>query len=410
MKINELSNKKILIVGYGKEGKVTEQYLKTKLPNAHISIADQSQGQEYLLDQKNYDIAIKSPGVPKELLQIPYTTATNLFFGNIGKNITLGITGSKGKSTTSSLIFEILKKAGKKVRLLGNIGSPMLEVLLQPYSDDEIFVIELSSYQLADIAYSPHIAVITSLFPEHMDYHGSIEEYYEAKHSIIKYSKQDDYYIYNDLFPMLAEWAEQAVCKSIPYKREFNLTDTKLWGEHNKTNIRGAVTVAKLFSVSDDVIRDAVKNFPGLPHRLQMIGTYNDITFFDDAISTTPESTIEAIKALKNVDTILLGGMNRGYDFSVLVDYIKRYNIGNIVLFPDSGEEIEKELRQMNVNVHTLRTSSMEEAVKFAYRYTKKGMICLLSTASPSYSIWKNFEEKGDIFQKFVKQLHEYKT
>lgn len=161
--------------------------------------------------------------------------------------------------------------------------------------------------------------------------------------------------------------------------------------------------MAKLFGVRDEDIISAVNNFIGLPHRLEFVGEYNGIKFYDDAISTTPESTIMAIKALKNIDTIFLGGQDRGYKFLELEKNLKKYKIKNIVLFPDSGAKIIKSKNNFN----TLKTESMQEAVKFAYKYTKHGKICLLSCASPSYSLWKNFEEKGDEFKKFVKKYSE---
>jgi len=147
----------------------------------------------------------------------------------------------------------------------------------------------------------------------------------------------------------------------------------------------------------------AVKKFKPLPHRLQMIGKFKEIIFYDDAISTTPESTILAIESLKQIGTIFLGGTDRGYDFNKLVEVVIDYKIPNIVLFPDSGEKIFG-LFQKVTGINFLKTESMEEAVKFAYKYTQKNKICLLSNASPSYSLWKNFEEKGDLFQFFVKK------
>jgi len=154
-----------------------------------------------------------------------------------------------------------------------------------------------------------------------------------------------------------------------------------------------------LFKVSDEVIKKAIVGFKGLPHRLEYIGEFKGIKFYDDAISTTPESTIVAIQALPNTATIFLGGEDRGYDFNELEKILRKSNIKNIVLFPDTGERILKSKEEFKV----LETHSIEEAVKFAFKYTPKGKICLLSTASPSYSLWKNFEEKGDLFQKFIK-------
>ena len=397
--------KKVLILGYGREGEVTKKYIKKNYPNLKIGIADIKSGKNYLEKQKDYDVAIKTPGIPKGFVKIQYTTATNIFLAKINQlgNQVIGVTGSKGKSTTASLIYAILKEAGKNVRLLGNIGDPMLGALMNPIKKDEIFVLELSSYQLDDISFSPNIAVVTNLFPEHMDYHSGIENYYEAKKNIIRFQNKTDTFVYNQKNKKLVSWAEEAVSKTIPFIEESFLggVNFSLIGEHNRENIRAAVSVAKEFSISDDIIKRAIEKFKPLPHRLEFVGEFTGIKFYDDAISTTPESTIEAIKSLKDVDTIFLGGEDRGYNFSQLEKVIKKYKIKNIVLFPVSGKRILKSERGLNI----LKTSSMKQAVIFAYKHTEPGKICLLSCASPSYSLWKNFEEKGDLFKKFVKEL-----
>jgi len=407
MKLDQLKKyKKILILGYEKEGQATERFLKKYHPTALIGIADQKIDPNYLDEQNKYDLVIRSPGVPKHLITKPYTTATNIFFGNCQGKI-IGVTGSKGKSTTASLIYSILKNAKKKVKLCGNIGRPMLLELLKPMSREDIFVCELSSYQLDDIEYSPHISVITNLFPEHMNYHGSIDVYYQAKKNILKFVTPGDYYCYNPKYPILEQWAKNINCQSLPSERTiyFDPMTNPLIGEHNLENIDEAVTVAKIFNTSDEIIKNTVYNFQPLPHRLQLVGKFKEIVFYDDAISTTPESTICAINSFPKIGTIFLGGMDRGYDFGKLSRVIIDKKIPNIVLFPDSGDTIFKLLKKVvGIKFKFLRTKSMEEAVKFAYQYTPQGKICLLSNASPSYSLWKNFEEKGDLFQFFVKK------
>lgn len=366
--------KNVCILGYGKEGKVTESYIKKTFPKLSITILDQSLDKNYLDRQTEFDLAVKTPGLPKTKVTIPYTTATNLFFER-NKTFTIGITGSKGKSTTTTLIYEILKTAGKKVQLLGNIGNPMLAAL---NSNAEFSVIELSSYMLDDIEYSPNIALMLNLFPEHMNYHGNVENYYEAKKNIFKF--QPDFII------------------KPPYSAKIPTKEIPLLGAHNLKNIQAAVIVARALKIPDQKIATAIKNFKPLRHRLELVGEKNGITFYDDAISTTPESTIEAIKTLKKIGTIFLGGEDRGYDFSQLEKTLHTYKIPNIVLFPDSGKHMLKSRAGFNI----LETRSMKKAVDFALANTKPGQICLLSTASPSYSLWKNFEEKGDEFRSLL--------
>jgi len=406
MKLEQLENKRILILGYGKEGKVTERFLRAKLKHAQIEIADESQDLNYLERQKNCDIAIKTPGMKLEKLTAPHTTATNLFFGNI-KNKVIGITGSKGKSTTSSLIHAILRQAGIKSRLVGNIGYPALEVLLEPIDPDEVFVMELSSYQLEDIEYSPHVSVITSIFHEHLDHHGSFLKYFEAKARILDKATSQDFYVYNPNYPDLSELTRRTAAKALEYVKDipFDTSGLKLLGGHNLENVRGALTVAKIFGIADEICERAVMDFNPLPHRLTFVGTYRDIKFYDDAIATAPEPTIFAIKTLGDVDTIFLGGTDRGNDFSGLAKTLKEYGIRNVVFFPDSGARIKEEFKVQSLKLKILETTDMREAVEFAYQNTALGKSCLLSTASPSYSLWKNFEVKGDEFVRWVQEL-----
>jgi len=390
-----------LILGYGKEGKATQRYLKSRFPNVAVNIADESENKDYLETQDDYDIVIKTPGIPKEKIHAHYATATNIFLSRFRGTI-IGVTGSKGKSTTASLIYHILSSSGVPSRLAGNIGSPMLELLGECLEPNAVVVLELSSYQLDDIEFSPHIAVVTSLFPDHMDYHGTLEKYYEAKKNILKFQKSDDIFIYNDAVPELRTWASAARGKAMPFpKLPFEPSAVPLLGEHNVGNVRAAVAAARLCGVADADIERAVRSFRGLPHRLELVGEFKGVRFYDDAISTTPESTIAALRAVPAIGTLFLGGHDRGYDFKELEAEIRARGIKNIVLFPETGKRMFRERSGLNI----LETSDMDEAVQFAYAHTQKGEACILSCASPSYGLWKNFEEKGDAFARAVKTL-----
>jgi UDP-N-acetylmuramoylalanine--D-glutamate ligase len=391
-----------LIVGYGKEGRASHEYLKKFYPGLRVGIADLKQGKNYLNKQENFEIAIKTPVVPHEKMKIPYTTATNLFFSHVQNKI-IGVTGTKGKSTTASLIAHFLKVAGKKVELHGNIGSPMLARVARLIPQDTTFVLELSSYQLEDITSSPQIAVVTTLFPEHMDHHGSLEKYYAAKKNIINFQTASDYFVYNSKNRLLRSWSKTSSAKTIQESKNLplDLGKTELQGNHNVSNAKLAVAVAELLELPKPVVVSGLKTFRALPHRLQNIGTFKGITFYDDAISTTPESTLAALSTLKNVSTIFLGGEDRGYSFKVLEEKILKSKIRNIVLFPETGKKMFTQKSKLNI----LRTTQMQDAVRFAYEHAKPESVVLLSCASPSYTLWKNFEEKGDEFQKWVKKL-----
>ncbi len=398
------THKKILILGYGAEGKATHEFLKKHVPNSTVEIADEEKDSNYLKKQHEYDLIIKTPGINKELVTKKYTTATNIFFANV-KGTIIGVTGTKGKSTTASLIYAILQNAGLKAHLVGNIGNSMLEELGKSNTIDDYFVCELSSYQLDDCRYSPHISVITNVFPDHMNYHKTIDNYYEAKANIIRFATVNDFFVYNPKYAQLVALASHTKAKAIPYVEKSAIVsfDTFLIGEQNKDNIRAALTVARLLDISQDVSKKTISTFKTLPHRLQNIGTFKGITFYDDGSSVTPQSTIASLTSLAHVDTLLLGGQDRGYDFAELVEAIISSSVNNIVLFPDSGNKIKKLLEEKKPHTYTyFETTSLHDAVLFAFSHTKQRKIVLLSNASPSYTLWKNFVEKGLEFQKFV--------
>lgn len=411
MKLEAIREKKVLILGFGVEGKATFAFLKHHFPKMAIGVADQEEGPDYLERQREYDLAIRTPGIPNHLVTIPFTTATNIFFAN-APGITIGITGSKGKSTTASLIHATLKEAGLSSHLVGNIGNPMLRELSEIGEErsskhDEYWVAEISSYQLNDIEYSPHISVILNLFPEHMDYHGSVNAYWEAKKRIVAKATPEDYFVYNPAYPELAALAKTTRARAVPFVETLPFPDSSipLLGAHNKENVRAAAAAANILGVSREIMERAVRGFTPLPHRLEKVGAFSGITFYDDAISTAPESTIKAIEALPAISTIFLGGLNRGYDFSSLAETVLRYKIPNAVLFPESGRAILEACVKAGVRFRrVLETSDMAEAVKFAYTHSSPGTVCLLSTASPSYTLWKNFEEKGDAFQHWIRE------
>ncbi|MFA6389467.1 MAG: UDP-N-acetylmuramoyl-L-alanine--D-glutamate ligase [Patescibacteria group bacterium] len=436
--------KNIIILGFGIEGKSAFSYLKKKYPKAAFAIADKNKidssfrgrtftGKNYLKNIGGYDLIVKSPGISLREKDIAkavkkgarLTSATELFFEACRGKI-IGVTGTKGKSTTSTLIYEILKKAKIKSSLVGNIGNPPLDFLDKNSGKGKIFVYELSSYQLNDLKKSPWIAVFLNIFPDHMPYHGSFKNYQKAKANIVKFQGGDGCFIYNSDYRFLANLAKSAKGRAVSYTKTcsakngavyyknekiISQKDIKLLGKHNLENIFACITAAKILKVSNTVIREAIKNFKGLPHRLELARVYKGIKFYDDAISTTPESTIAAIEVFgDNLGTIILGGENRGYNFSRLAKIILKYRVKNVVLFPDSGAKIWKEIvkacRARGEKLPLkLETKKMSQAVKFAYKNTEEGKVCLLSTASPSYSIFKNFIDKGNQFKKEVKKL-----
>lgn len=412
MKIAALQKfQKILLVGYGKEAKATEEFLHRYVPTATVTHADQTEGAEYLLKQNDADLVIRSHGVPRKLITKTYTTAANIFFANVYDLVpqaqVIGVTGSKGKSTTSSLLAYVLQEDHTAdVVLAGNIGTPMLSTLLHPPKKWIIFVLELSSYMLEDMKYAPDIAVLLNIFPEHLDYHGGYEAYATTKANITLQQTQQQLFVYNAENDRARAVAEQTSAKTLPFAElPFSVVGFPLQGKHYIDDMRAVYTVAHHINAQDDVIQAAFKSFQPLAHRMQFVGEYGGIKWYDDAIATAPEPTIAALETLKDVDTLFLGGTDRGLTYEKLADAVRKSLVRNIVLFPDNGEAMFKEIQKACGDRHfeVLKTSSMKDAVQFAFAKTQKGKSCLLSCAAPSYTLWKNFEAKGDEFVREVK-------
>lgn len=396
-----LGMKSALLLGYGTEGKVTEQFLAAYHPSLVVAHADQSEDPQYLDRQHQYDICIKTPGIPQHLVTAHQTTATELFFSKVDRRHIIGITGSKGKSTTASLIAAVLRTTGRPVELVGNIGVPLLAPLVEgTHTPDTMYVCELSSYQTETLDVSPHIAVITSLFPDHLDHHGSLDAYYEAKHQLMRWQKPGDKVTFHMRYATIAAWAANSRATYLP-PRTALYENQRLPGAHMEENVALVAAVAEACGVDLAVVREVVDAFPGLPHRLELVAEHDGVRYYNDSISTTPESAMAALAALPEVETLLLGGVDRGYDFGPLQDTLVRYGVKNVVLFPESGEKM---LADESVFDHVLHTHDMDEAVRFAIEHTRPGGACALSPAAPSYNLYKNFEERGEAFRQAVKR------
>jgi UDP-N-acetylmuramoylalanine--D-glutamate ligase len=419
MKLAKLREKKVLILGFGREGIDTFKFLRKIFPKKIIGIADQNEnvkfqiqraknlkwhlGKDYLKSLKNYDLIIKSPGIPAKILrkfrrpsQI-ITSQTEIFFENCPGKI-VGVTGTKGKSTTTTLIYKILKEGGLKVHLGGNIGKPVLN-LLSSVSPRDVYVYELSSHQLMNLKKSPQIAVFLNIYPEHGDYYRNFKEYLKAKENICRYQTKNDFLVYNFEDKIVKEVAKRSKSKKIPIK-----------GKYYSLDIAAAKAVGKIFKIPIKKIEKSIKNFKGLPHRLEFIGTFKGIKFYNDSLATIPEATIEAIDALgDNLETIILGGYERGQDFKKLAKKILKSKIKTLILFPTTGERIWQSIIKLNGERFSTKlpkyffVENMGEAVKLAYQYTKMGKICLLSPASASFNLFKDYKARGNLFKKWVK-------
>ena len=431
MKLEELKNKKILIVGRGIEGKAAEIYLHSHLKGVKLNVADRKDGENYLHFQKNYDIAIKSPGVKPELIAIPYTTATNIFLSN-AKGKVIGVTGTKGKSTTATLIYKMLKAQGLKVYFGGNIGQSPLE-FIDNLNDNSWTVLEMSSYQLNDLKLSPHIAVVLMITQEHLDYHKTQEDYVNAKRNILRFQTPQDFAVINKDYPASHESGIHTLGKTfqISRKREvsngcfikgesvwisrdgktekiINTDKIKLLGRHNLENACAAVMAASLVGVSKINIVKVLEEFGGLEHRLEFIGEKNGILFYNDSLATVPEASIEALEALPATETLIAGGYDRGLDYSNLAQYLSKRQIKTLILFPPTGKRIWDEICKVTSEEgrpEKFDVTTMEQAVRIAVAETANGKICLLSPASASFGTFKDYKDRGDQFKKEINKL-----
>ena len=436
MQTSEIHGARILIVGYGREGKSVESWLRIHYPSVHIDITDEiKNGSGYLNNLSSYDTVIRSPGVPPYLEAFEtyrkngghMTSATNIFFSLV-KGTTIGITGTKGKSTTTSLIARILEKKYDDVRLVGNIGYPMLDAL-DSSDKNTLFVIELSSHQLADSWYSPHIAVLLGIVPEHLDYYPSLSSYIQAKARIVKFQSENDAVIYNPDHTIVREIAEAAKSKRVVYRAQgdivsgtgvqngtvvlmngttpvpvVSLSEVPLLG--NVENILAAVSVGHFLDVSREHIKDALQMFQSLPHRLEFVGEFREIRFYNDSLATIPEATIHALESFKgSVSTLIAGGYDRHLDFHELGSYLRSHPVKTLILFPDTGKKIQEAIGTIDPSfaITCYMVNTMEEAVRLAYEHTPEKTICLLSPASASYNLFKNYEDRGNQFKSWVK-------
>ncbi len=421
--------KNIAILWYGKEWQSTLRFLqKNGINDYNIAVFDQSENLEipdfnwkiiswshYLRYLDEYDFIFKSPGIS------PYNhnlkrfwdkilTQTKLFYEFYKWKI-ISVTQTKGKSTTTTLIYNLLKNAGYNVKIVWNIGTPVLNEVDIQKDEYDFVVYELSSYMLEELDnHQSYISILGNIFPDHLDWHQTFDNYSQAKRKVFlnaenifvgyDYFQKNNQYFENKNYLTFGWIGANIYHEWTKYLWEIEVSPKIPW-EHNLDNFAAVLAVSEHIGISREIFQNTINEFLGLPHRLQNVWKYQWITFIDDAISTTPESTIEWIKTFwDQIETIFLWWTDRWYEFEWLIQYLEQYNIKNIVLFPPSWDRISN-LLDSSYNI--LSTSDMKEAVDFAFKNTKKWGICLLSTASPSYSVWKNFEEKWDIFQKEIK-------
>ena len=470
---------KIAILGFGREGKSLLKFLRrrglTRTETLRLSsgrvrtYADKDEiwvldkdkntktpagvrknlGKNYLKNIERFDVIFRSPGIPYLLSEIQkaekqgvkISSATKLFFelANERTSNIIGITGTKGKGTTSTLLYKTLKAAGDKVFLAGNIGKPALDILPK-LKKNSIVILELSSFQLQDLKKSPHIAIVLDIFPDHLDAHKNLKEYYDAKANIARYQKPGDKIFFfsakgesasGGKDNALSRWvAEKSHGKKIPIgishiphspastrparrergrrewwnknKRGFEddiKSSLKILGAHNFKNAVMAATVAKSLGVSEKIILKTVKKFHGLPYRTQFTKKIRGVNYYNDSASTNPSSTIAALKSFTQPVILICGGASKNIDFKKLGKEAGKM-AKKIILFGQNKKEIRKTIK---LSSKVKIAGTLYEAVKIASFFSSSGDIILFSPASTSFDMFKNYEERGMVFDKIIK-------
>lgn len=431
-KLRRYSN--IAILGFGREGKSTYNFIRkydknlklTILDSNYVEIDDENTYYKHYSnladDLEEFDLIIKTPGIAitdfSLKIRDKITSQMELLLEFNRKNV-IGITGSKGKSTISSLIYSIFKDQNKKTFLVGNIGVPVLNEVDE--YDDSIVVVEMSSHQLETVHFSPHIGVISNLYLDHLDHAGSVENYHNSKMNIMRFQDVDDYGIYDgdnyylnqqdfgaiksQLFTVSLKDKASIYMENngdiyINGKRLLNRSAivTKLKGNHNLKNILFALLVANIYHLDLKKALETIKNFKPLEHRMEFVGKYHDIIFYNDVIATIPEATINACEALQNVNTLIFGGLDRNIKYEEFVNYLNQSSIQHFICMPTTGHKLASLLDEKRV----IKVETLEEAVDKAFEVTERDAICLLSPAAASYEFFKNFEEKGSRYKYLI--------
>ena len=468
--LNRLRGKRILILGFGREGRSSLQFLNKYLPDAVVAVADKNamegvshSGANYLDAMYDYDLVIKTPGISLKDFDtkgVEITSQTDLFLSQFHAQ-TIGITGTKGKSTTTSLIYHLLKSSGHDAILTGNIGIPCFDIM-EDIKPDSIVVYELSAHQLEYVHNSPRVGVLLNIFEGHLDHFGTMARYADAKLNIMRYMGEDDTAVIHET---LMEEAWRLFVNNIVFSL-FDIDDlidrtaVPLIGEHNLLNVKAALLACYAYGVDTMELIPYLYTFKPLEHRLEPVGTFGGVTFVNDSISTIPQAAISACQALGRVDFLLLGGFDRGIDYQPLADYLKAHPVPHLLFTGKAGERMMTLLDGVSTGSTTCNAkapepavaehgrsvegptqkvkapepvegptqkvkapepvegptqkvkapepvegptlyyySTMEEAFTYLAIHAQKGDLCLLSPAASSYDQYKNFEERGRKFK-----------
>ncbi|MBR1945877.1 MAG: UDP-N-acetylmuramoyl-L-alanine--D-glutamate ligase [Alphaproteobacteria bacterium] len=423
MLLEGLRNRPVTVWGNGIEGRAATVFLEGR--NCTVTVVEDPEPIPFS------GIIVRSPGISvyrndfrtARQYGAVFTTGTNLFMEAAllqpdFRPLLIGITGTKGKSTTSALVAHLLRAQGNRVALCGNIGDPAI-AYANHLEDYEVVVVEMSSYQCADLQYGFDISVVLNLYPEHIDWHKTHEQYFHDKLNILEHRNPEQVAILNSHDALTAMYAKDPknaiyfdaldtihVLGDYFYKgtqKLFKTNAVPLRGEHNLVNVCAALTVVEQAGGDLFLCEEALKSFKPLPHRLQNVAIKNGVTYVDDSISTTPETAIAAMKSFGYSRIILIaGGFDREQDYTKLASFVAKAGT-KVIALPQTGVRLAEAVSEAGGEAVLVR--NMQDAVAKAVSMARFGDIVLLSPAAPSYGVYKNFEERGQAFAKYVNEL-----
>ena len=448
-----------MILGFGREWKTSYNFIRKHLPNKHLTILDENQiwkindkNTDIIIEKitieklKQLDLIVKTPWISFKWMNTEWLNITSQLelLLEVNRQNVIAITGTKGKSTTTTLLYEVIKNQKENTFLLWNIWVPIFEQI-ENFNEDSTLVIECSSHQLQYIKTSPHIAILLNLYPEHLDHYNSLQEYYDSKLNIFKYQTEWDFAIVDEHVTSLIPLYWKGVAKSrgifknpqsshwifcgqptplnkgaqsptifeiwkgifiqwdfvvLNWKEIYNVNEKRnlLW-EHNLRNIMNIFVICDILWLDFEKTKKVISEFKPLEHRMELVWTFDWVTYYNDSIATIPASTINSLKSIPNVNTLILWWMDRWIDYSDLIDFVNSSNVENVICLPKTGHDLLPE-----IDKKTYKVDNLPEAVEIAKQVTKKWSVCLLSPAASSYTFFKNFEERGRIFKELVKE------
>jgi UDP-N-acetylmuramoylalanine--D-glutamate ligase len=429
---------KIAILGFDIEGRANYEYYSAK--GHELTILDQKTdldmpggaesvlGENYLNNLDRFDMIVRTAGLPpaKILAKNPavagkITTQVNEFIKTSPTRNLIGVTGTKGKGTTSTLIAKMLEAGGKTVRLGGNIGTPPFS-FINELDENAWVVLELSSFQLIDLKNSPHLAVCLMVAPEHLDWHADTDEYFIAKSQLFSHQNAEDIAIFYALNEASQKIASTSPGWKTPYMKApgarieggnivvdnqviCRTDELKLPGKHNWQNACAALTAAWKVSQNVEAFRSVLTAFTGLPHRLELVRELDGVKYYDDSFGTTPETAQVAVEAFKEPKVAILGGHPKGVPFDNLAETVAANKVRQVIAIGEAGPEITRVLHEKGFNQVTEGAQTMAEIVKQARDLARPGDVVLLSTACASFDMFKNYKDRAEQFISAVQAL-----